>query len=316
VTETGTTATAPMVSVNVPCYRQLPLARRAVRSILNQSLHDIEITLVDDGESDEYREWVASLGDSRVVYRRNPVRLGAMRNMFSAIAAGRGPFTIAFHEDDLMGRHYLEAAIRILSAHPRCAFVACRLREFDGDLSDEELSRPGPAPAYTMFASPADFVRGILQGAEPMFGSVVYRRAALEGAQADHDHLATLVDRPFLLSIVEHGWSAAVIEEPLVRYRHHGEDDTRHLAMTTDNVLRLLGTYRAALPGQWSDADRSAFFTFTGYWLFELYRLTPPAQRPPVWKYLWRAWREGLYNPRARGRFGARQILRALANQT
>jgi len=305
-----------LVSVNIPCYHQLDLAHRAVASIRTQSLADFEITLLDDGASDEYRDWVASLDDPRIVYRRNPVRLGAMRNMFSAITAGRGPFTIAFHEDDLMGRHYLEAATRIFSAHPRCGFVACRLREFTSELSDDELSRPGASPDYAIYTSPAEFVRGILDGAEPMFGSVVYRRAALERARADHDALATLVDRPYLLSIVEDGWSAAVIQDPLVWYRHHGEGDTRHLAMTADNVLRLLGIYRAALPAQWSAADRAAFFKYTGYWLFELYRLTPPAQRPPVWKYLLRAWRDGLYNPRARGRFGVRQILRALANQT
>jgi glycosyltransferase involved in cell wall biosynthesis len=307
---------APLVSVNIPCYRQLPLAKRAVQSILNQSLQDFEVTMLDDGGSDDYREWVASLGDRRVRYQRNPARLGAMLNMFSAISAGRGQYTIAFHEDDLMGRHYLEAATAILSGHPRCAFTACTLREFDGDLQDDDLSRGSSTPAYTMFASPADFVRGILHGAEPMFGSVVYRRAALDGATADHDRFATLVDRPFLLSMLQRGWTAAVITDALVWYRHHGDGDTRHLAMTADNVLHLLRTYREALPADWSDADRSAFFKFSGYWLFELYRLTPPAQRPPVWKYLLRAWRQGLYHPRARGRSGVRQILRALANQT
>ena len=119
----------PLVSVNIPCYRQLPLAKRAVQSILNQSLQDFEVTMLDDGASDDYRDWVASLGDRRVTYQRNATRLGAMLNMFSAVKAGRGRFTIAFHEDDLMGRHYLEAAAGILSAHPRCAFVACTLRE-------------------------------------------------------------------------------------------------------------------------------------------------------------------------------------------
>jgi glycosyltransferase involved in cell wall biosynthesis len=310
------TSGGPLVSVNIPCYRQLPLAKRAVESILNQSLQDFEVTMLDDGGSDDYRNWVAALGDRRVTYQRNPSRLGAMLNMFSAISAGRGQYTIAFHEDDLMGRHYLEAATAILSGHPRCGFVAGTLREFDGDLTNDDLNRGDSTPAYTTFASPADFVRGIVQGAEPMFGSVVYRRAALDGATANHDRFATLVDRPFLLSMLEQGWTAAVISDTLVWYRHHGEGDARHLAMTADNVLHLLRAYRDALPGDWSEADRSAFFKYSGYWLFELYRLTPPAQRPPVWKYLLRAWRQGLYHPRARGRFGVRQILRALANQT
>src|SRR3954463_13100051 len=100
----------PLVSVNIPCYHNLEQARRCVASILAQSMTDVEVTLLDDGASDEYREYVAALGDPRVRYVRNPVRLGAMRNMFAAIGAGSAPYSIAFHEDDLLGRHYLEAA--------------------------------------------------------------------------------------------------------------------------------------------------------------------------------------------------------------
>ena len=128
--------------------------------------------------------------------------------------------------------------------------------------------------------------------------------------------LQTLVDRPFLLSILERGWQAAIVDDPLVWYRHHGEGDTRHLAMTADSVLRLLEIYRDTLPKHWTAHEEAAFFKYSGYWLFELYRLTPDAQRPPVWRYLLSAWRRGLYSPRARGRSGIRQILRALANQT
>ena len=145
---------------------------------------------------------------------------------------------------------------------------------------------------------------------------MVYRRSALAQAHADHDSFATLVDRPYLLTIVKHGWSAAVVREAMVWYRHHGDGDTRHLTMTTDHVLRLLREYRDLLPSRWTKQDQALYFSYSGYWLFELYRLTPPASRPPVWRFLLRSWREGLYNPRARGRFGLRQIQRAAMNQT
>jgi len=306
----------PVVSVNVPCYRQLPHARRTVASLLGQTFERFEITLLDDGASDEYAAYVASLGDARVRYRRNPERLGAMRNMFSAIAYGSGAYSMAFHEDDLLSTTYLESVMGIFERHPSCAFVACQLLEFTDDPSPETLAAPHTPLAYEVFPAGADLVRGILHGLEPMFGSVVYRRAALAGVEPDHAAYATLVDRPFLLDIMARGHSGAVIRSPLVWYRHHGEGDTRHLAMTADHILRLLRAYRDALPADWTPGDRDAFFRYSGYWLFELYRLTPPAQRPPVWKYLFRAWRQGLYNPRARGRFGVRQIQRALLNQT
>jgi glycosyltransferase involved in cell wall biosynthesis len=309
-------AGTPLVSINLPCYRQLHHASRSIASLRQQTCSDIEINLLDDGASEEYAQYVESLGDPRVRYRRNPERLGAMRNMFNAIAAGDGAYTMAFHEDDLLSTTYVASAIAILEREPGCAFVACQLREFDRDPSGEELARAFTPLSVEMFATGADLVRGILRGVEPMFGSVIYRRSALEGARPDHDAYATLVDRPFLLSIMDRGGTAAVIQSPLVWYRHHGEGDTRHLAMTTEHILRLLQAYRARLPRRLSSDDRAAFFRYTGYWLFELYRLTPPLQRPPVWRYLFRAWRQGLYDPRARGRFGIRQVQRALLDQT
>ena len=64
----------PLVSITIPCYRQLPYARRAVASILAQTFGDFELTLADDGASDEYRDYVAALGDARVRYQRASAR--------------------------------------------------------------------------------------------------------------------------------------------------------------------------------------------------------------------------------------------------
>jgi glycosyltransferase involved in cell wall biosynthesis len=308
-------ARVPLVSINIPCYNQLPLARRAVECVLAQSFTNIEVILHDDGASSEYERYVESLHDSRVHYQRNRERLGAMRNMFAAIESGRGKYTMSFHEDDLLGSEYIAAAVAILEGHPTCGLVACDLREFEQEPSVAELTQSAPHPTFDMFGSGAEFVRGILRGVDPMFGSVVYRRAALEHVRPHHDAYATLADRPYLLSIVKRGWTAAVIREPLAWYRRHGHGDTRHLAMTTDHVLGLLRAYRRRLPERLNQEDRTLFLSYTGYWLFELYRLTPPAGRPLVWRYLFKAWRMGLYDPRARGRFGLRQIQRAMLNQ-
>ena len=49
---------------------------------------------------------------------------------------------------------------------------------------------------------------------------------------------------------------------------------------------------------EFSDEDRALFYAFTGYWLFTLYRLVPPAQRTSLRRFVMRAWRDGLYDPR------------------
>jgi glycosyltransferase involved in cell wall biosynthesis len=304
---------APLVSINIPCYHQLGQARRCVETVLAQSLRDFELTLLDDGASDEYRDYVLALGDPRVRYHRNPERLGAMRNMFQAIVAGRGTYALAFHEDDLLGRHFLSAAVGALEAQPSCGFVAARLREFTDEPSAAALDTKPADPAYDLFESPADFVRAILGGAEPMFGSVVYRRKALEGVAAEHEAYGTLVDRPFLLAIMRR-WSAAVLRDPLVWYRHH-PDTARHKGMSADHIVRLFTLYRSLLPRPLTPEDRSLFYTYSGHWLFALYDLTPDDRRPAFGTFLFRVWTRGLYRPGWRGRFGLRLIQRALLGQ-
>jgi glycosyltransferase involved in cell wall biosynthesis len=299
---------APLVSINIPCYHQVAQARRCIDAMRAQSLDDVEINLLDDGASDEYRSLVESIGDARVRYYRNPARLGAMRNMFQAITAGRGKYTIAFHEDDLAGRHYLAAAVSILEGDPACGFAGGELREFE-DAPATELLRLRPEhPAIERFETAADFVRAVCRGVEPMFGSIVYRRAAVEGLQPAHAEYATLVDRPFLLSILDR-WSGAIIREPMVWYGRHGDGDERHLAMSPGHILRLFARYRAALPARLSDEDRTLFYSYSGYWLFTLYRLTPPAQRSSLRQFVVRAWRDGLYNPKWSAGYGRKRLI-------
>jgi glycosyltransferase involved in cell wall biosynthesis len=292
----GRQLTPPLLSINIPCYHQLEHLRRCLDSLFAQTFGDFEIMLLDDGRSDEYRDYVAAIGDARVRYQRNPERLGAMRNMFQAIDAGRGKYSLAFHEDDLLGSHYLATAVRFLEDHPGYGFIGAELREFDAEPAADRLAAPADPPTIVAFESGTEFLRGVFRGVEPMFGSIVFRRSAVAGLRVAHDEFATLVDRPFLMAILAK-WSGAVIRDPLVWYRKH-DDTVRHLAMNGEHILRLFTAYRAAFPQRWSRADRALFYDYTGYWLFTLYHLVPPEARPALRRFVFRAWRSGLYNPR------------------
>jgi glycosyltransferase involved in cell wall biosynthesis len=298
---------APAVSINIPTYHQLAHARECVASIQAQTFTDFEVTLYDDGASDEYREYVAALGDPRVRYVRNPVRRGAMQNMFAAIRAGTGRYTLAFHEDDLLAPTYLEEAVRELEREPRLAWVAAGVREFGGTPPPAETASDAGTLRLT---TRADALRALLRGVNPMFGSVMYRRAALGEREPDHERYATLVDRPYLLTLLE-PWQAAVLSAPLVWYRRH-DDVERHGPMRASHILALFRFYRSLLPTQLSAEDRRLFFTYSGYWLFAFYDLIPLEHRPLLARYLLGVSREGLYDPRGRGRFGLRLLLRAV----
>jgi len=304
----------PLVTINIPSYHQLSYLRECVASILAQTFADFEINIIDDAAADDYREYVRSLEDPRVHHRPNARRLGAMPNMFHAIFAGEGKYTLAFHEDDLLAPGYLRAAATILESRPEIGFVAAEVREFRDAGPRNMLQGDIESPAYEVFESPAQLVRGILKGIQPMFGSVVYRRSAIAGVNPDHDRYGTLVDRPFLLSIMEKS-SAAVIREPVAWYRGHGDNDDRHEGMSSANILELLKTYRAALPERMQIPDEALFYPYAAQWLTILYRLTPNNRKPSMTRFFYQAWREGLYNPRWEPRFGLSRLRHELSRR-
>jgi glycosyltransferase involved in cell wall biosynthesis len=298
----------PLVSIAVPCFHQLELARSSIDSILSQSFRDFELTLLDDGASEDYRRFAESVADPRLRYQRNPQRLGAMRNMFQAIYHGSARYSLAFHEDDLLGRHYLGTAVEFLEANPDCGFVAAELRFFQSTPSKEELEARPDSPRFDRLASGAELLRSVFRGIQPMFGSIVYRRAALQSVEPAIDELETLCDRPFLLDLLRR-WTAAILREPLAFCRMHGPDDRRHDSLTPEQVLRFFQIYRERFPEKMSADDRRLFSAYADYWLRDLHRLIPSERRPPLTLLLLRAWREGLFDP---WRAGARRILRSV----
>ena len=144
-----------------------------------------------------------------------------------------------------------------------------------------------------------------------MFGSVLYRRAAIEDIHPRIEEMGTLCDRPFLLDILER-WSGAVVREPLAFCRQHRPEDNQHASLTEDQVHRFFRAYRAALPERLSREDSALFYRYSDHWLRELHRLIPAARRQSLRSLLARAWWHGTYDPLPLGLYGIKRFSRSL----
>ena len=110
------------ISVIIPTYNRASLIKRAVESVLDQTVKPNEVIVVDDGSSDNTREVVESIQSPIVkyVYRENG-GAGAARNTGVKEAAGDW---IAFHDsDDMWRRDKLEKQAEYLKEHPDTGLV-------------------------------------------------------------------------------------------------------------------------------------------------------------------------------------------------
>ena len=91
----------PQVSVIVPVYQVRPYLERCVDSLLQQSLHEIEIILIDDGSTDgcdQICDRYAALDERvRVVHQKN-AGLSAARNVGLDLA--QAPYIMFVDSDD------------------------------------------------------------------------------------------------------------------------------------------------------------------------------------------------------------------------
>ena len=88
--EAGSTP-RPTVTVCLPVSRSSALTARALGSVLNQELDDIEVLVGD--ETGESKTAVDAIGDRRVSYHRNPHRLGFTGNHVALLDRAKGRYS-------------------------------------------------------------------------------------------------------------------------------------------------------------------------------------------------------------------------------
>ena len=83
--------TKPKISVILSAYNEEKFIRKAIESVVNQTLEDIEIIIINDGSTDNTLDIINSYADkdSRiVVIDQENIGLGASRNKGMKIAKG------------------------------------------------------------------------------------------------------------------------------------------------------------------------------------------------------------------------------------
>ena len=109
-----------LVSVIVPLYNKAPYVKRTVKSILAQTITDIDIVVVNDGSTDEGAEIINGIDDSRIhLVQQNNQGPGAARNRGLSLAQGK--YVAFLDADDEWLPNFLEVTLNHLNQYPDCA---------------------------------------------------------------------------------------------------------------------------------------------------------------------------------------------------
>jgi glycosyltransferase involved in cell wall biosynthesis len=115
----------PLVSVITPTYNRAHILEIAIQSILSQTYDNWEFIIVDDGSTDDTKEFVASHHDPRIkyLYKENGGPCAA-RNF--GIAHAKGKWITYLDSDDILFQNCLEIMVKRLEANPDKVFAIPR----------------------------------------------------------------------------------------------------------------------------------------------------------------------------------------------
>jgi GT2 family glycosyltransferase len=203
----------PRISVLMPCFNQGAFIGEAIQSVLDQTLLDAEIIVVNDGSTDA--ETIARLRDLRTpkttVLRTENRGLPAARNFAARHAVGR--LFCALDADDRLAPAWFERAVGMLDSQPELSFVSHWLQTF----GDE---------AWTW--TPTSCELPPLLARNSVNGAALVRREAFEAVGGyDESMREGCEDWDFWLRLVERGFRGAIVPEVMFHYRRSASSMSR-----------------------------------------------------------------------------------------
>lgn len=132
---------APLVSVLIPTYNSAKFLEEAIESVLNQTLRDFELIIVDDGSEDKIQDVIKRF-DGRLQYHKRPHEgRPAARNV--ALELARGEYVAFLDADDLWEENRLARGVSVLNESPEIGLVHGEITVIDeaGQLVPQETRR-------------------------------------------------------------------------------------------------------------------------------------------------------------------------------
>lgn len=203
----------PAISVCIPAYARPAELREAIGSVVDQEFADLEVVVGDD--SGDLEGVVAAIGDDRVRYRRNEVRLGMARNWAAVLDRAHGRHLALLMDDDRLLPGFVEKTVAALDADASLGIV------FTDHLEDRGGS-PQPRECALRGGRYERFAATYVEHMPVAVSAAVMRRAVWEQLRPLPDIAAA--DVVLHARAAERGWPFLYIAEPLMVYRrHHGQ---------------------------------------------------------------------------------------------
>ena len=210
---------ATTVSIGMPVYNGARYIRQTLESLFNQTFRDFQITLCDDGSTDETvaicREFAAE--DPRIQILINEQRLGGAKNFNHTFELSRGKYFMWAAQDDMFHPTYIQKCLTKLEQSPHAVMALSEIVLINE--AGQRVGSANPIDAINIGTENMDIVQRLHEvfrrtGWWAIYGLIrpeILRKTKLYRSEFAGDVI-------LIAELLLHG-EFAKVEEPLFYYR-------------------------------------------------------------------------------------------------
>jgi len=235
-----------LISVIMSVHNGEAYLKDAVESVLSQTYKDFEFIVVDDASTDSSLKILESYPSIKIV--RNEKNIGLTKSLNHALSIAQGDYIARMDADDISLPHRLQVQKDFLDSHPSIVCVGSSLTIID---------TKGNVVGTKQATTDSDLLMFYMilknQIAHP---SVMFRKDIILAAGGYDESVRYAQDYDLWSRLMNAGYTFSNINEPLIKYRIHGESITQGakkepayqsaIDTTYKNLSRLLTIDRAA----------------------------------------------------------------------
>ena len=209
----------PLVSVVIPAYNGVSrYLEQAILSVLDKTVRDFELIVVDDASTDETGRLVARFPQVRYFRRTENGGQAAARNDGTRLA--QGEFLVFLDQDDLWEPSFIEETLAALKARSEAALVHC-----DGYQVSEKNAVLEYDGAMKHTRSITQMLRG---GHDVATSGSLFRKACFDAVGGYDAQLSIWEDIDLAIRLYQR-FPFIHLPKPLYRHRLYGHNASRDI---------------------------------------------------------------------------------------
>lgn len=214
------------VTVFIITYNRCETLKKSILSVINQSMNNIAIVIVDNVSTDNTKKMVSEFTDDRIFYYCQKKNIGGIGNINTAISLAESPFFIVFHDDDVMCEKLVEEEYKAIYENKMDALSSQALFL---DENGKEINKKNSINSNLIFTE-NQYMEHVLRGGESaIFPTVIYRNDFIRNNKLSVDPQAgPCCDYFFLSEICMQNGRLMIIDKKLIERKcHSGQDSIR-----------------------------------------------------------------------------------------